>query len=120
MEEHQQIIEPQLDAFRSAGALAPPVTVPADASAQTSSEELVHDLGAGGDHRPQFPAVDDLGGAGRGVPGQAGDLLDADPAVAHQADEGDAQLVPAGKPCGASSRFVESGIFSPWTVQLRV
>jgi uncharacterized protein (TIGR03086 family) len=31
----QQIIEPQLDAFRAAGALAPQVTVPADASAQT-------------------------------------------------------------------------------------
>lgn len=31
----QQVIEPQLDAFRSAGALAPEVTVPADASAQT-------------------------------------------------------------------------------------
>jgi hypothetical protein len=31
----QQIIEPQLDAFRSAGAFAPPLAVPADASAQT-------------------------------------------------------------------------------------
>jgi uncharacterized protein (TIGR03086 family) len=31
----QQIIEPQLDAFRSVGALAPPVTVAADASTQT-------------------------------------------------------------------------------------
>jgi hypothetical protein len=29
------IIEPQLDAFRSAGALAPEVAVPADASVQT-------------------------------------------------------------------------------------
>ena len=35
MQACQQIIEPQLDAFRSAGALAPQVTVPADASAQT-------------------------------------------------------------------------------------
>jgi uncharacterized protein (TIGR03086 family) len=35
MEACQQIIEPQLDAFRSAGALAPPVAVPADANAQT-------------------------------------------------------------------------------------
>lgn len=34
MEACQQIIEPQLDAFRSAGALAQPVAVPADASAQ--------------------------------------------------------------------------------------
>ena len=31
----QQVIEPQLDAFRSAGALGPPVAVQADASAQT-------------------------------------------------------------------------------------
>ena len=35
MQACQQVIEPQLDAFRSAGALAPPVAVPADASAQT-------------------------------------------------------------------------------------
>ncbi len=35
MEACQQIIEPQLDAFRSAGALAPEVAVPADASGQT-------------------------------------------------------------------------------------
>ena len=56
------------------------------------SEELVHDLGAGGDHRPQLPAVHDLGGAGGGVPDQAGDLLDADPAVAHQADKRGPQL----------------------------
>src|SRR5690348_1537758 len=57
-----------------------------------SAEELVHDLGAGGDDRPQFAAVDDLGGAGGGVPGQPGDLLDADPAVAEQADKRGAQL----------------------------
>ena len=35
MQACQQIIEPQLDAFRNAGALAPQVTVPADASPQT-------------------------------------------------------------------------------------
>jgi hypothetical protein len=35
MQACQQIIEPQLDAFRSAGALAPPVAVPDDASTQT-------------------------------------------------------------------------------------
>ena len=35
MEEYQQIIEPQLDAFRSAGVLAPPVAVRADSSTQT-------------------------------------------------------------------------------------
>ena len=55
---------------------------------QACSEEPVHDLGACGDDRPQFPAVDDFGGAGGGVPGEAGDLLDADAAVAEQADEG--------------------------------
>ena len=43
---------------------------------------LVHDLGAGGDDGSQFAAVDDLGGAGGGVAGEPGDLLDADPAVA--------------------------------------
>jgi hypothetical protein len=52
-----------------------------------SPEDVVHDLGAGGDDRPQFPAVDDLGGAGGGVPGQVGDFFDADAVVAHQADE---------------------------------
>src|SRR6185437_13899561 len=57
-----------------------------------SGEELVHDLGAGGDDGPEFAAVDDLGGAGGGVPGEAGDLLDADSLVAHQADEGGAQF----------------------------
>ncbi|HJY94681.1 MAG TPA: TIGR03086 family protein, partial [Streptosporangiaceae bacterium] len=31
----RQVIEPQLEAFRSAGALGPEVTVPAGASAQT-------------------------------------------------------------------------------------
>jgi uncharacterized protein (TIGR03086 family) len=35
MQACRQIIEPQLEAFRSAGALGPEVTVPADASAQT-------------------------------------------------------------------------------------
>src|SRR5436190_9706988 len=57
-----------------------------------SGEELVHDLGAGGDDGPQFPAVDDLGGPGGGVPDEAGDLFDGDPLVAHQADECGAQL----------------------------
>ena len=50
-------------------------------------EELVHDLGACGDDRPQFAAVDDLGCPGGGVSDEAGDFLDADPVVAHQADE---------------------------------
>ena len=35
MEACRQITEPQLEAFRSAGALGPEVAVPADASAQT-------------------------------------------------------------------------------------
>ena len=35
MQACRQVIEPQLEAFRSAGALAPEVAVPADASAQT-------------------------------------------------------------------------------------
>jgi hypothetical protein len=52
-----------------------------------SFEELVHDLGAGGDDRSQFAAVDHLGGAGGGVPDQAGDFLDADAVVAEQADK---------------------------------
>jgi hypothetical protein len=33
-----------------------------------SPEDVIHDLGACGDHGPQFPAVDDLGCAGGGVP----------------------------------------------------
>jgi len=62
----------QLLAFTSTGVL------------RTASfpEDLVHDLGARGDHRSQFPAVDNLGCPGGGVPGQPGDLLDADAAVA--------------------------------------
>jgi hypothetical protein len=44
-----------------------------------SCEELVHDVGVGGAHRPQFPAVDDLGGAGGGVLDEPGDLLDDEP-----------------------------------------
>jgi hypothetical protein len=35
MEEYRQIIEPQLDAFRSVGALAQPMAVLADANART-------------------------------------------------------------------------------------
>ena len=35
MEACRQVIEPQLEAFRGAGALGPEVAVPADASAQT-------------------------------------------------------------------------------------
>ena len=35
MQACRQVIEPQLEAFRSTGALGPEVAVPADASAQT-------------------------------------------------------------------------------------
>jgi hypothetical protein len=35
MEACRQVIEPQLEAFRSAGALGPEAAVPADAGAQT-------------------------------------------------------------------------------------
>jgi hypothetical protein len=47
----------------------------AGAKVYSKAEDLVHDLGAGGDHGPQFPAVDDLGGAGGGVPGLGGRSL---------------------------------------------
>ena len=50
-------------------------------------EDLIHDLGACRDHRSQFPAVDNFGCPGGGVPGQPGDLLDADAMIAHQAYE---------------------------------
>jgi len=40
-----------------------------------SGEELVHDLGAGGDDGSRFAAVDDLGSADGGVPGQAAGSL---------------------------------------------
>jgi hypothetical protein len=55
-------------------------------------EELVHDFGAGGDDGSQFAAVDGFGGAGGGVSDEAGDFLDADAVVAHQADEGSPEL----------------------------
>jgi len=46
-----------------------------------------HDVGAGGDHRPQVPAVGNLGCPGGGTADEPGDLLHADAAVAHQAHE---------------------------------
>ena len=55
-------------------------------------EHLVHHVGAGGDHGAQLVPVDDLGCAGTGVPGQAGDLLHRDPGLRHQADERVPQL----------------------------
>jgi hypothetical protein len=50
-------------------------------------EDLVHNLGASCDHWAQFPAVHHLGCPGRRVPDQAGDLLDGDSTVTHQAHE---------------------------------
>jgi para-aminobenzoate synthetase/4-amino-4-deoxychorismate lyase len=44
-----------------------------------SPEDLIHDLGACRDHRPQLPAVHDLGCPGGGVPGQPGDPFDTGP-----------------------------------------
>ena len=52
-----------------------------------SSEDLIHDLGACRDHRPQLPAVHNLGRPGGGVSDQPGDLLDLDPAIAHETHE---------------------------------
>jgi hypothetical protein len=43
-------------------------------------EEVVEGGGAGGDDGAEFLAVDQFGGAGGGVPGDAGDFLDRDPA----------------------------------------
>jgi hypothetical protein len=55
---------------------------PADRSADrrlACPEDLIHDLGADCDQRPQCTAVHDLGGLCEGMPGQLGDLIDADP-----------------------------------------
>jgi hypothetical protein len=38
-------------------------------------EDGVHDFGAGGEDGTQFAAVDDFGGAGAGVPGEASEWL---------------------------------------------
>src|SRR5690348_8214407 len=59
--------------------------LPVGAQGLGCGEEFAYDLGAGGDDGSEFAAVDDLGGAGRGVPGQAGDFLDGDAVVARQA-----------------------------------
>jgi hypothetical protein len=52
-----------------------------------SSENLIHDLGACRDHRTQLPAVHNLGCSRGSVSDQPGDLLNAYPAMAHQAHE---------------------------------
>jgi hypothetical protein len=49
-------------------------------------EDLVHDVGAGGDHRAQLVTVDNLGRPQAGVPGQPGDLLDGPPRFGHDGD----------------------------------
>src|SRR5262245_597557 len=55
-------------------------------------EDLVHYLGTGCDHGPQFAAVDDLSGAAGAMPGQASDVFDRHATAAHHADEGGPQL----------------------------
>jgi len=55
-------------------------------------ENLIHYLGTCRNHCPQFSAVYDLCCPSGGVPRQPGDLLNADPAVAHQAHERGPQL----------------------------
>ena len=55
-------------------------------------EDPVHDLGAGGDYGAQFAAVDQLGGTGLPMAGEAGDLLDGDAACGHDAHESVPQL----------------------------
>src|SRR5262249_61767576 len=57
------------------------------------SEKLVHDLSARRDHRAELAPVDGLGGAAGTVTGKARDLLNAHPAVAHQADKRGTQFL---------------------------
>src|SRR6266849_4733632 len=57
------------------------------------SEDLVHDLGSGGDHWAQLASVYDLRSPRAGVPGQPRDLLDGYALVAHHADERGPQLL---------------------------
>jgi len=52
---------------------------PSGVGDQLARKDFVHDLGAGGDHCPQFAAVHDPRGTGARVPGQAGDLLPGTP-----------------------------------------
>jgi hypothetical protein len=56
-------------------------------SRQLAREDLVHDLGAGGDDRPQLAAVHHLRGAGAGMPDEARDFLHRDAGARHEADE---------------------------------
>src|SRR5215472_6733657 len=73
------------------------------------SEKLVHDLGAGRDHRAELAPVDGLGGAAGAVTGKARDLLDAHPTVTHQADKRGAKLLghPALAEPGGLGRLAE-------------
>jgi len=57
---------------------------------------LVHGLGAFFHDGAELVAVDNLGGAGAGMSGEAGDFLDGDAGVGHQRYEGVPQL--AGRP----------------------
>lgn len=51
-------------------------------------EDPVHDLRSCRDYRPQLASVDCFGGPTGTMTGQACDLFDADPRMAHQAHEG--------------------------------
>jgi hypothetical protein len=55
-------------------------------------EELVHSEGAFFHDGSELVAVDDFGGAGAGVAGKAGDFLEGDAGVGHEADEGVAEF----------------------------
>jgi hypothetical protein len=54
----------------------------------SAAEELVESLCAFFHDGAELVAVDELGGAGAGVAGEAGDFLDGDAGVGHEADEG--------------------------------
>lgn len=75
-------------------------------------EDLVHDLGACRDHWPELAAIDDLGCPSRRVSDEPGDLLEADPVMAHEAHERGAQLLLA---CSNQIRCDASDLWSPGT-----
>jgi hypothetical protein len=59
---------------------------------QLDQEDLVHDLGASGDHGAQFTAVHHLRGSSAGTPDKTGDLLHRNAGARHEADEGGPEL----------------------------
>jgi hypothetical protein len=56
-------------------------------SCQLARQDLVHDLGTGGDNWPELATVHDLRGAGACMPDQAGDFLHGHAGVRHEANE---------------------------------